>query len=296
MDFPVPCRNSRCGFRVPANRCVARCRLLCRDLACAHRRVGCVACFPTLSLILESGAGRQPRLRSPVTCCISSDLESGERLLSMLQATTSIQAMLELVGPGPNGSGWSGPRAVGCVVRGERGLDRYLRRHSRQVEVADEKQLARTIARYGRVGLHRRTRLHGTRQTRRRAAFRGVARTGGKNAVAIASNELFSGWTTMFTDPRLCAAIVDQLTFGDNIIEIGTDSYRLAHTRAQQSALHTRGGSGSSSLLDLKETDIFTETAPSLETMWHPAVPASSISLGWFHRVFLAGSNDRSRD
>jgi hypothetical protein len=57
---------------------VARCRLLCRDLACAHRRVGCVACFPTLSLILESGAGRQPRLRSPVTCCISSDLESGE--------------------------------------------------------------------------------------------------------------------------------------------------------------------------------------------------------------------------
>jgi hypothetical protein len=36
------------------------------------------------------------------------------------------------------------------------------------------------------------------------------------------------------TDPRLCAAIVDRLTFGGNIIEAGTDSYRLAHTRAQQ--------------------------------------------------------------
>lgn len=57
-----------------------------------------------------------------------------------------------------------------------------------------------------------------------------------KNSVAIASNESFSGWTKTFTDPRLCAAIVDRLTFGGNIIETGTDSYRLAHTRAQQSA------------------------------------------------------------
>jgi hypothetical protein len=31
--------------------------------------------------------------------------------------------------------------------------------------------------------------------------------------------------------PRLCAAIVDRLTFGGSIIETGTDSYRLAHTR-----------------------------------------------------------------
>jgi hypothetical protein len=34
-------------------------------------------------------------------------------------------------------------------------------------------------------------------------------------------------------DPRLCAAIVDRLTFGGNIIETGTESYRLAHTKAQ---------------------------------------------------------------
>lgn len=54
-----------------------------------------------------------------------------------------------------------------------------------------------------------------------------------KNSVAIASNESFSGWTKTFTDPRLCAAIVDRLTFGGNIIETGTDSYRLATTRAR---------------------------------------------------------------
>ncbi len=55
-----------------------------------------------------------------------------------------------------------------------------------------------------------------------------------KNSVAIASNESFSGWTKTFTDPRLCAAIVDRLTFGANIIETGTHSYRLAHTLAHQ--------------------------------------------------------------
>lgn len=43
------------------------------------------------------------------------------------------------------------------------------------------------------------------------------------------------GWTKTFTDPRLCAAIVDRLTFGGNIIETGTDSFRLAHTRAKSS-------------------------------------------------------------
>ena len=45
------------------------------------------------------------------------------------------------------------------------------------------------------------------------------------------------GWA--ITDPRLCAAIVDRLTFGGNIIETGTDSYRLAHTKAALAAMTT---------------------------------------------------------
>ncbi|MER5626457.1 ATP-binding protein [Streptosporangium sp. NPDC002544] len=44
------------------------------------------------------------------------------------------------------------------------------------------------------------------------------------------------GWTKTFTEPRLCAAIVDRLTYGGNIIETGTESYRLARTRAQAEA------------------------------------------------------------
>ena len=45
-----------------------------------------------------------------------------------------------------------------------------------------------------------------------------------KNSVAIASNEWFSGWKKTFTGLRLCAAIVDRLTFGGHIIETGTQS------------------------------------------------------------------------
>lgn len=43
-------------------------------------------------------------------------------------------------------------------------------------------------------------------------------------------------------DPRLCAAIVDGLTFGSNIIETGTGSYRLATTRTAVSGLTPASG------------------------------------------------------
>ena len=56
------------------------------------------------------------------------------------------------------------------------------------------------------------------------------------NSVAIASNQSFSGWTKTFTDPRLCSAIIDRLTFAGNIIETGTQSYRLSHARAQRAS------------------------------------------------------------
>ena len=104
------------------------------------------------------------------------------------------------------------------------------------VEAADEKQLA--DPRYGRVDLLLLDEL-GYMELDKRGAellFQVLTEREEKNSVAIASNESFSGWTKTFTDPRLCAAIVDRLTFGGNIIETGTDSYRLAHTRAQQSA------------------------------------------------------------
>ncbi len=46
----------------------------------------------------------------------------------------------------------------------------------------------------------------------------------------------FCGCTKTFTDPRLCAAIVDRLTFAGQIIETGTTSYRLACARTRRAA------------------------------------------------------------
>ena len=105
------------------------------------------------------------------------------------------------------------------------------------VEAEDEKVLAKTIARYGRVDLLCIDEL-GYMELDKRGAellFQVLTEREEKASVAIATNESFSGWTKTFTDPRLCAAIVDRLTFKGTIIETGTDSYRLAHTRNHQS-------------------------------------------------------------
>jgi len=120
------------------------------------------------------------------------------------------------------------------------------------VEAADERQLSRTIARYGRVELLCLDEL-GYMELDKRGAellFQVLTEREEKTAVAIASNDSFSGWTKTFTDPRLCAAIVDRLTFGGNIIETGSSSYRLAHARSQRkpggatSSRHSGASSG----------------------------------------------------
>ena len=105
-------------------------------------------------------------------------------------------------------------------------------------EAADDRQLSKLIARYGRADLICLDEL-GYMELDRRGAellFQVLTEREERSAIAIASNEPFSGWTKTFTDPRLCAAIVDRLTFAGQIIETGTVSYRLAHARQQHNA------------------------------------------------------------
>jgi DNA replication protein DnaC len=106
------------------------------------------------------------------------------------------------------------------------------------VEATDERQLSKLIARYGRVDLILVDELGYLELDRRGAEllFQVLTEREERSAIAIASNEPFSGWTKTFTDPRLCAAIVDRLTFAGQIIETGTTSYRLAHARRRQNA------------------------------------------------------------
>ncbi len=101
-------------------------------------------------------------------------------------------------------------------------------------EADNDRNLTRVISRYGRVDLLCLDEL-GYLQLDRRGAellFQVLTEREERNAIAIATNEPFSGWTKTFTDPRLCAAIVDRLTYNGHIIETDTTSYRLAHTRA----------------------------------------------------------------
>jgi DNA replication protein DnaC len=82
------------------------------------------------------------------------------------------------------------------------------------VEAENDKALAKTIARYGRVDLLCIDEL-GSMELDKRGAellFQVLTEREEKASVAIATNESFSGWTKTFTDPRLCAAIVDRLT------------------------------------------------------------------------------------
>ncbi|WNI33369.1 IS21-like element helper ATPase IstB [Streptomyces sp. ITFR-6] len=104
------------------------------------------------------------------------------------------------------------------------------------VEAADDKQLGKTIARYGRVDLLCIDELGYLELDRRGAEmlFQVLTEREEKNSIAAASNAAFTGGSSTFTDPRLCTAIVDRLTFNATIIETGTQSYRLAHSKAKQ--------------------------------------------------------------
>jgi DNA replication protein DnaC len=104
------------------------------------------------------------------------------------------------------------------------------------VEAADDKHLSRTIARYGRVDLLGLDELGYLELDRRGAEllFQVFTEREERASIAVASNSAFSEWARTFTDPRLCAAIVDRITFEAHIIETGTESYRLRSTQRQR--------------------------------------------------------------
>jgi DNA replication protein DnaC len=101
------------------------------------------------------------------------------------------------------------------------------------VEAADERTLAKTIGRYGRLDLLCCDELGYLHLDPRGAEllFQVITEREEKASIAVASNAPFSEWGQTFTDPRLAAAVVDRLTFNALIIQTGSDSYRLRVTR-----------------------------------------------------------------
>jgi len=100
------------------------------------------------------------------------------------------------------------------------------------VEARDAHELARTVARYGRVDVLIIDELAYVPLTRSDAEllFRVLGERNERRPTVVTTNLPFSEWTAMFPDPRLCRAIVDRLTHKAHIIETGTKSARLRET------------------------------------------------------------------
>ena len=109
-------------------------------------------------------------------------------------------------------------------------------------EAADERVLARTVARYARLDLLCLDELGYVRLDPRGAEllFQVITERDERASIAAASNLPFSEWASIFPDGRLAAAVVDRLTYRAHVIETGTSSYRLRATeRARKGGVTT---------------------------------------------------------
>ena len=99
-------------------------------------------------------------------------------------------------------------------------------------EAADERVLARTVARYARLDLLCLDELGYVHLDPRGAEllFQVITERDERASIAVASNLPFSEWTSIFPDARLAAAVVDRLTYRAHVIETGSASYRLRAT------------------------------------------------------------------
>jgi DNA replication protein DnaC len=104
------------------------------------------------------------------------------------------------------------------------------------VEAADQRRLARLVARYGRYDLVCVDELGYVKLDGRGAElmFQIFTEREEKSSIATATNLPFSERGQIITDARLVAAVVDRLTFNAHIIETGTDSYRLRLSRSRR--------------------------------------------------------------
>ena len=96
-------------------------------------------------------------------------------------------------------------------------------------EAQDGHQLSRVVRRYAGIELLVLDEL-GYVQTSEAGAellFQVLAERNEVASLVVTTNLPFGEWTRIFTDARLCKAVVDRLTFGAHIIETGSDSWRL---------------------------------------------------------------------
>ena len=96
-------------------------------------------------------------------------------------------------------------------------------------EAQDGHQLSRVVRRYAGIELLVLDELGyvQTSETGAELLFQVLAERNEVASLVVTTNLPFGEWTRIFTDARLCKAVVDRLTFGAHIIETGSDSWRL---------------------------------------------------------------------
>jgi len=97
------------------------------------------------------------------------------------------------------------------------------------LEARDERTLSRVVSRWSRFDLLIADELGYVTlpSTGAELLFQILAQRSEARSVIITTNLLFSEWTNVFSDPRLCKAIVERLTYRSHIVETGTESYRF---------------------------------------------------------------------
>jgi DNA replication protein DnaC len=83
--------------------------------------------------------------------------------------------------------------------------------------------------------------------------FQVIADRAEKASVIVTTNQPFSEWPQVFTNARLCKAVLDRLTDQAHIIETGAESYRFRRTM-EKSAKRDPGRCHRSVLLSLRPT------------------------------------------
>lgn len=103
------------------------------------------------------------------------------------------------------------------------------------LEARDERVVSRLLARWARVDLMIADDLGYVTLPAAGAEllFQIFSQRSERGSVILTTNLPFSEWTSVFSDPRLCKAVVERLTYRSHIVETGTDSYRLKQTLAR---------------------------------------------------------------
>jgi DNA replication protein DnaC len=100
------------------------------------------------------------------------------------------------------------------------------------LEAQHQNQLGRTLSRYARYDLVVIDELGYVPLAELGAEllFQVISERAEKASVIITTNLPFSEWTKVFTNPRLCKALLDRLTDRAHIIETGSESFRFRRT------------------------------------------------------------------